>query len=264
MDELLLAARAAGLGGARLFGYAGPVPPHAGDLAHAAGGLVALGAGVFFEAGMWGLGVVLLSGAARALGLPSADLLLPRRPSWAVLLRPPSPRMRRLVAAPADRPPVAAILPRVTLAALIVAFAGLAVGTEGVAVGAVGLAGVAGVALWFGRDTRADRTSTEAWCARAAVEHAAQLAASGDEETAVAVCGGSGLAGHGVAAILDWWGRKPGSVELDIVGSPAGAGRSVQRLGHVGWTAKLVDPMHLLARSASPPSPAAPDRRSEP
>lgn len=238
----------AGVGGARLFGHPAGLAPHAGDLAHAVAGVVALAvASTGLAAGFFTLGAVILSAALRAVDLPSADRLLPRTVAWSVLLRPCAPGTRRMVASVADRARRVAALPRITLGALLVAMLSPFGGLAAEAAAAAGLLALAGVCAWLSRAPSPDTAGPEAAAARALVALAARLPP--EDTTAVAVCGGTSADGAGVAAILDWWG-VPSGIEVDLVGLPDAVAPAAAALTRAGWRVRVVTPSELSLREA--------------
>lgn len=211
-------------------------------------GLLAFGATVAgLDAALWFLVAIALSSASRALGGPSLDLFLPSRPSWSLVLRPCTPDTRRIVVAATDRVRLAPHLPLVTLAALGVALFALAAGRGGLLVGAAGLVGVVALAAWLGRPARIDSEGPEAAAARGLLRFAEQ----DDQSTAVVLAGGASARGHGIIAVLDWWGISPEKVEVFLV-QPERA-TSAAGLIRAGWRVRSLAPEDLIEALRSSP-----------
>jgi hypothetical protein len=244
LESLLVRARERGVVGARLFGHAAAPPPHAADAAHAAAGVVAFTAAALgLEAGLWALGAGVVSCALGAAELPCLGSLLPRRPSWSLLLRPVGAGTRRLVVAPTDR---ARLLPRLSLFVL---------GAHGVALlslvgplpvrvlGAVALASVGAVAAWLGRAPRAEADGPETIAARALLRYADL---EHDPSVAVVLAGCSSAGGDGIASVLDWWGVPKGQVAIDLVVVPGAAPPpAAAALSAAGWAVRTISPEAL-------------------
>ncbi len=244
VENLLYRARERGLVGARLFGHVATLPPHVVEAVHASAGLVAFGAAALgFEAGSWLLVLIALSSALRALGVPCLDVLLPRCPSWTLVLRPCCPGTRILVATVTDRARLAPRLPFVTLAAIAVALLTLAWGGGAWMVGVAGLASVVVVSTWLVRPARAEPNGPEEIAARALFRFAEQ---GGTPDTAVILAGGASARGRGIAAVLDWWGLRPGEVEVHLVVPPGADGApAASTLARAGWRVRTLLPDEL-------------------
>jgi hypothetical protein len=245
---LLALARGAGLGGARLFGYAARPRPFAGDVAHAG---AALGALVLTAAGVgvapWGLVAIALSAGARCLGAPSLADLVPRRPCWGLVLRAAGPRTARVAAVALDRVRPTPAAPWVMLAAVGIALLSTLGGLQVRAAAAVALVGVGAWAWWLGRPFRPDPAAPEAAAARAVLTLATRAAADADDTTAILLVGCGSEDGAGVRAYLDWW-ALPRSVAVHLA---PGAGGAAAALTRAGWRV-----------SPTLPEPSPPDPRS--
>jgi hypothetical protein len=239
MDALLALVRDAGLGGARLHGQPVPARPFAGELLHAGGGLLAfLVAALGVEPGAWALGLVLLSAGARCLGLPSAASLLPRRPGWALVLRPRGPRTTRVVAAALDRPRAVPALPWLALCFQGVALLALLGGQTPRVAAVVGLVLVGGWAYVAGRPPRPDPAGAEAEAARGVLALARRAAEHGDDTTAIAFTSAGNADACGILALLDWWGLAPARTSVSLALASPGA---VAALTRNGWSVSVID-----------------------
>lgn len=248
LENLLRRARSSGLAGARLFGHVAAAPLHGGDIAHACAALVAFAAAAAgLDAGLWLLVVIALSSALRAIGAPSLDVLLPKRPCWSLVLRPCTPATRRIVVASTDRARLAPRLPLCAFGMIGVALLSLAAGRPGWFVGAASLLGVVAVAAWLCRSARPEPEGPEATAALSLI----RLAAREDPTTAVVLAACSSARGGGVLDVLDWWGLRPDRVEVHLVrvpsdpgagGAPAPIPAAASALLRAGWRVRCFPP----------------------
>lgn len=242
---LLARARAAGLGGARIHGFAGRAWPNGPEVVHAGLGLAASAVGwVWLDAGLVLFSLAALSAGARCLGLRGAGALLPRVPCASLVLRARTPRTRRVVAAALDRGQARPPLRWAMLAGMALATGALWAGPHAGQAAALLLAGVGAAAFLADRAPRPRAGAPEVAAVEAVLAEARRLAAAADEETAVVVSACSAAEGDGVAAFCHWWDLR--GVEVWLVGGGADA---VAALGREGLGARAVDPGQFGGRA---------------
>ncbi|MDP2311599.1 MAG: hypothetical protein Q8P41_01740 [Pseudomonadota bacterium] len=218
-----------------------PAPPHAADAVHALLGTWAfVAAAIGLDVGLWALCAVTVSAALRAMGVSGLEHLLPKRPTWSLLLRPCGVATRRFYVAPTDRARVVPRLPFVALGALAIALLALAGGLLPRALGAAAVVGVGLYSMWLNRPTRVEPDGPEVEAARALLRLAEQ---EHDPTVAVALVGGASARGDGIVALLDWWALRPEEVEVCLVvpkGSPAADAAAT--LTRAGWRVRTLSP----------------------
>lgn len=213
---------ACGLREARLFGFAGGARVGEAEAAHAASGAVAVAVGLLWApAGLFLSGVLVLSAAVRALGGVGLGGLVPRRPSWSVLLTVPRASTRMVLVATLDRARPDLALRRVVLVLLAAALVSIVGESLPVSLALAGaLVVTAGVALTWGRFPARAGAPEAAACA-ALIDLAAQRQRVGLDDVAIVVTGSGATDGAGVDRALDWYGVAPGGCVVAMVtGAP--------------------------------------------
>lgn len=242
---LLEHARGAGLGGARVQGFAGQPRAHAAEGAHALLGAVAMALSwAWTEGGAILLGLVALSAAVRCTGLRGAASLLPRSPCFNLVLRGRGPRTRRVVVAALDRTRPVPSLRWAVLGGVAAALLARLLGPNASAVVGVTVLGVAAWAWIADRPAPPRVGAPEAEAAAAVLAEALRLEAAGDDEVAVLLSGCAAERGEGAAAFCDWWALS--GAEVILVGGSPSAEAALRRAGH---PVRLVHPAALGARS---------------
>lgn len=258
---------ACGLREARLFGFAGGARVGEAEAVHAATGALAVAVGLLWApAGLVLAAVLVLSAAVRALGGEGLGALVPRRPSWSVLLTVPRTTTRLVLVAALDRARPDLGLRRVVLGLLAAAL--VATGVEllpmSLAVAAALLV-TAGVALSWGRFTARAGAPEAAACA-ALVDLAVQRQRAGVDDVALVVTGSGATDGAGVDRVLDWYGVAPtGCVVAWVTGAPGPRSGRVSpgrfwaggALAQWGWARSLLARGYTVERFGGDPGDEA-------
>jgi hypothetical protein len=214
---------------------------------HALGGVVAVGlAGAGLHVGIGLVLLLIASATARALGGRGLEQLLPRRPGWSVLVRPPVAGTRQIYVTVADRERVDLPIPRIVLGTLVLSMLAPLGGASTVAAAAVGLLGLAALAACRARPPGPAAASPEAEAADALLRFAV---APDDAAVAVIIAAGASVDAHGVASVLDWWAVAPAGVEIVLVGAGDGVARAALSLRRAGWRVSVLLPAELRSLS---------------
>lgn len=231
VDAIAREAARRGIVGVKVRGFGARPIQRAAEIAHALGGIGAwlvglVAPGVAIVVALALLGSLLL----RRVGLAGLGEGLPRVPAWSVLLKPPGPGTRRILAGVLDR----AAPPRLELE--------LVAGALGVEVLCLGLGApwwvaplpVVASALWaLTAGWRAGKPDAAATI-QALLD--ATVALADRQDISIVLSTGSAEAGAGVAALIDWWALR--GVDVVLVGGP----HAVAPLGRAGIPVSEVPP----------------------